>query len=214
MAIKVLFYGLAGAGSGLTWTPAKSLKFMASSISFVSLSMAIISCSIADRCMKVVKFSIKYTILSGKYKKYLWDKIKASLAFFFLQLERNSSHWTSLNSLHQVCNKSSNLISHSLGRNNGDFSSYLLINMEIEGQSRVIFLDDDTSRFLDSLCSNTLQGNKILTASNKREKNLLQSPWFMNYISPPLKKYTIVIFKNHVIFRTQHYSGPTEKWFY
>ena len=50
-----------------------------------------------------------------------------------------------------------NFVSHSLRRDDGHFSDELLVDMEVKGEARVVFLDDHTSGFLDGLGTNTLE---------------------------------------------------------
>lgn len=50
-----------------------------------------------------------------------------------------------------------NLVSHSLGRNDGDLTGDLLVGVEVIGQLRVVLLDDDSGRLLDGLSSDSLQ---------------------------------------------------------
>jgi hypothetical protein len=87
---------------------------------------------------------------------YLGNKVKASLSLLLLKLEGDTTDGTALNSLHQVSDETSNLISHSLGRNNGNLSDELLVDMEIKSEARVVFLDDHSGRLLDGFCSHTL----------------------------------------------------------
>ena len=62
-----------------------------------------------------------------------------------------------MDSLHQVSNKSSDLVSHSLAGNDGDIGSHTLVGVEIQSQARVILLDDNASGLLNGLCSDTLE---------------------------------------------------------
>ena len=54
-----------------------------------------------------------------------------SLSLLFLQLEGDTSDGSSLNSLHQVRGETSNLVSKSLGRDNGDLIADLLVGVEV-----------------------------------------------------------------------------------
>lgn len=90
-------------------------------------------------------------------KRYLRDKIQSALTLLLLQLEGDATDGTSLNSLHKVGDESSNFISHSLRRDNSNLAHKLLVNMEIQSQTRVVLLDDNSSGFLDSLRADTLQ---------------------------------------------------------
>merc|ERR1719180_434361 len=79
----------------------------------------------------------------------------------FLQFDRDTSDWTCLNTLHEMCNKPSNLVSQLLAWNNGDFFTYTLVGVEIEGQFHVVFFDDDTSGLFDRFSTNaTHDGDK------------------------------------------------------
>lgn len=53
--------------------------------------------------------------------------------------------------------ETSNLISHSLGRNHGNLAGDLLVDVEVKSESRVISLDDHSGRSLHGLSSDTLQ---------------------------------------------------------
>lgn len=51
-----------------------------------------------------------------------------------------------------------NLVTETLGVNDGDFIKDLLVDLEIESKTRVVLLDNNTGCLLDSLSSNaTLQ---------------------------------------------------------
>ena len=52
--------------------------------------------------------------------------------------------------------ESSNLVAHSLGRQDGNLIDDTLVGVEIEGQFSVVLLDDSTSTLLNSLCTDTL----------------------------------------------------------
>lgn len=68
--------------------------------------------------------------------------------------------------------ESSNFISHALRGDDGDFSSDSLVGMEVQSQLRVVFLDDDTSRFLDGLSTYTLK---------VQEMSLMNVVWIITY---------------------------------
>merc|ERR1740130_2147925 len=85
----------------------------------------------------------------------LWDIFHAALTLFFLQLQRDASHWPTLDAFHQVSCESSNLVPQTLGWNGGNLLCNLLVDLEIKGQLRVVLLDNHPSGLLHSLCSNT-----------------------------------------------------------
>jgi hypothetical protein len=73
-----------------------------------------------------------------------------------LQLEGNTTYRAPLDALHQVGDEASNLVSHALGGNDGNLAGNSLVGVEVEGQTRVVLLDDDPRGLLNGLCSDTL----------------------------------------------------------
>lgn len=83
-----------------------------------------------------------------------WDVLVLSLSLLLLQLERDTSNWTLLNSLHQVGGVTSDLVSESLGLDLSDLGGQSLVGLEVQGQLRVVSLDQNLRGSLDSLSSN------------------------------------------------------------
>lgn len=54
--------------------------------------------------------------------------------------------------------ESGDLVSQSLGGDNGDLFEDLLVRMEVEGHARVVALDDLTGRFLHGFGANAAHG--------------------------------------------------------
>ena len=73
----------------------------------------------------------------------------------FLQLQRNSSYGTSLNSLHEMSYEPRDLVSHSLRRNHGDLIADLLVRLKVESEFTVVFLDDFSAVVFHRFRSNT-----------------------------------------------------------
>lgn len=84
----------------------------------------------------------------------LWDVLVLSLSLLFLQLERDTSNWALLDSLHQVGGVTSNLVSESLGLDLSNLGGQSLVGLEVQGQLRVVSLDQNLRGSLDSLSSN------------------------------------------------------------
>ena len=97
----------------------------------------------------------------------LWDKVHATLALFFLELEGDSTNWTLLDSPHQVSNKSADLIAQMLRGNDCDFFANLLVGLEISGEFGVVFLNNLACSFLDCLSTNA-----SLFIEEKKERNI------------------------------------------
>lgn len=87
--------------------------------------------------------------------RLLGDKVHTALSLGFLELEGNTADRSLLNSLHQVGNETSDLVSESLGRDDGHFLGDLLVQLEVQSQLLVVLLNDVSGRSLDSLCSNS-----------------------------------------------------------
>ncbi len=85
----------------------------------------------------------------------LRDKVQSGLTLLLLQLQGDAANRASLDALHQVGDETGDLVSHSLGRNDGNFASDLLVDMEIKSQARVVLLDDHSGGLLNGLSSDT-----------------------------------------------------------
>jgi hypothetical protein len=91
-----------------------------------------------------------------KTNTHLRDEVESSLSLLLLKLQGDAADGASLDSLHQVGDEASDLISHSLGRNHGDLTGDLLVDVEVKGESRVVSLDDHSGGSLDGLSSHSL----------------------------------------------------------
>lgn len=85
----------------------------------------------------------------------IWDVLVLSFSFFFLQLERDTSNWTLLDSSHQVSSVTSDLVSQSLGLDSSDFVTQSLVGLEIHGQLWIVTFDQSLGGTLDGLGSNS-----------------------------------------------------------
>ena len=83
--------------------------------------------------------------LQSRFIRY---EIHSAFSFLFLKFQRNSSHRSSLNSLHQVRRETGDFVSQSLRGNDCDFICDSLIRRKIESETRVILLDDLARRLL------------------------------------------------------------------
>lgn len=83
------------------------------------------------------------------------DVLVLSFSFFFLQLERDASDGTLLNSLHQVGGVTGDLVTQSLRLDDGDFRSQSLVGFEVKSQLGVESFNEDLGGSLNSLSSNT-----------------------------------------------------------
>lgn len=86
--------------------------------------------------------------------RLLWNEVHTALSLGLLELEGDTSDGSLLNSLHQVSNETSDLVSESLGRNDGNLLGDLLVQLEVQSELLVVLLNDVSSRSLDSLSSN------------------------------------------------------------
>lgn len=79
--------------------------------------------------------------------------VVTTFTFFFLQLEGDTADGTTRDTLHQVGGETSNLVTKTLGLNDGDFVKDLLVDLEVESETRVVLFNDNTRSLLDSLGS-------------------------------------------------------------
>ena len=86
----------------------------------------------------------------------LGNKVQAPFSLLLLKLQRNSSNRALLDSLHEVGDETSDLISHSLGRNDCHLAGDALVGVKIQRQTRIVLLDNDSRRLLDGFSSDTL----------------------------------------------------------
>lgn len=100
------------------------------------------------------KPSVKF--LKAPMVQYLRHEVHTPLPLLLLQLQRNPSHRTPLDSFHQVGHKAGNLVTHTLGWDNGHLVTHTLIGVEVHRETRIVLLDDGSRRFLHRLRANTL----------------------------------------------------------
>jgi hypothetical protein len=63
----------------------------------------------------------------------LGNPIKSTFSLFFLNLEGDSFDWTTLNTLHKMGSKSSNLVAKTFCGDLGNFGKNLFVNVEVVG---------------------------------------------------------------------------------
>jgi len=86
----------------------------------------------------------------------LGDKVQSALSFFFLQLKRDTADRPLRDSSHQMGCVSSNLVAHSLRRENCYLIDNTFVGVEVECEPSVVFLDNSASTLLDGLRTDTL----------------------------------------------------------
>ncbi len=107
--------------------------------------------------------------------RFLWDEIHASFSLLLLELQGDVSNRTLLDSLHEMSDESSDLVSKALGRDDCDLLADLLVQLEVKSELLVVLLDNVSGRSLNGLCSNSshLEITEIAYRSGKfDEKNL------------------------------------------
>merc|ERR1719209_1127826 len=83
------------------------------------------------------------------------DIVIPSLSLLFLELDGDSSDSRALQSLHQVSDETSNLISKRFRGYNRNLVHNPLVGVEIQGELGVVLLDDQARSLLDGLRPNT-----------------------------------------------------------
>jgi hypothetical protein len=88
----------------------------------------------------------------------LGDEIHLSLTLLFLESEGDTSDGTGLDSLHEMGGETGDLVSESLGLNDGAVIDDSFVGVEVVGELTVVLLDDSSGGSLDSLSSNATHG--------------------------------------------------------
>ena len=84
----------------------------------------------------------------------LGDEIHLSLTLLFLESEGDTTDGSGLDSLHEMGGETGDLVSESLGLNDGAVIDDSFVGVEVVGELTVVLLDDSSGGSLDSLSSN------------------------------------------------------------
>lgn len=95
---------------------------------------------------------------------YLGHEVHTPLTLLLLQLQRNTSHRSPLDTLHEVGHKAGDLVPHPLGRDDRHLVANALVCVEVHRQTRVVLLDDGSRRLLDGLRADTLRERRTNTS--------------------------------------------------
>ena len=86
----------------------------------------------------------------------LRNKVQPTLALFLLQLEGDVAHGALGDAFHEVGGEPGDLVSHALGRGDGDLVDETLVGVEVEREPRVVLLDDGPRGLLHGLGADSL----------------------------------------------------------
>lgn len=89
-----------------------------------------------DLTMNVNAVSIART---ERNKSDIRDVVVLALTLLLLELEGDTTDWSTLNALHQVSGESSDLVAKSLGGDDGNFIADLLVGVEVCAMNSVSF---------------------------------------------------------------------------
>ena len=78
-----------------------------------------------------------------------------SLSLLFLEFEGDATDGSTLNTFHQVSRESSNLVSQTLGGDDGHLITELLVGVEVQSETGVVLFNQDPGGFFDRFCSNS-----------------------------------------------------------
>lgn len=90
---------------------------------------------------------------------HLRYEVHTPLPLLFLELQRNSSNRSSLDTLHQVGDEPSDLVPHTLGWDDSYLIADALVCVEVHSEPRVVLFDDGSGRLLHGLRTDTLRTN-------------------------------------------------------
>lgn len=100
------------------------------------------------------------------FRKYLGHIVVTSFTFFLLQLDRDATDRTGLDTLHQMGNETGNLISQTFARDDGDFLADAFVGVKVERQTWVVLFDNHPRRLLDGLGTHTTLSRSIMLLVN------------------------------------------------
>jgi uncharacterized protein (DUF2336 family) len=80
-------------------------------------------------------------LLNIKFR-FLWNEVHASLSLLLLELEGDVSDGTLLDSLHEMGDESSDLVSKALRGDDSNLLGDLLVQLEVESKLLVVLLDN------------------------------------------------------------------------
>jgi hypothetical protein len=103
------------------------------------------------RVREMIKVRVRITNL---HDGVVGNVVLTTLALLLLKLEGDTADRALLDTTHKVGNISSNLVSKTLGGDDGNITADLLVDVEVKGQLGVVLLDNDASSLLDGLGSN------------------------------------------------------------
>ena len=81
----------------------------------------------------------------------LRHKVHPALALLLLQLEGDVANGAALDALHEVRGEAGDLVTHALGGDDRNLVADALISVEVEGEARVVLLDNGAGGLLDGL---------------------------------------------------------------
>jgi hypothetical protein len=90
----------------------------------------------------------------GVEGRELGDVVVLALALLLLELEGDTTDGSTLDTLHQVGGETGDLVAETLGGDDGNLGGDLLVGLEVQGETRVVLLDQDLGGSLDSLGTN------------------------------------------------------------
>lgn len=90
-------------------------------------------------------------VVRGVEGRDLGDVLVLALTLLLLELEGDAADGATLNALHQVGGVAGNLVAEALGGDDGNLVADALVGLKVEGQARVVTLDDDLGGLLDGL---------------------------------------------------------------
>ena len=91
-----------------------------------------------------------------------------------LKLEGNAADGTLLDTLHEMGDKTSDLVAHGLRGDESNLSADTLVGVEVESKARVVLLDDCTSGLLDGLYANATHLVSKLKKKTKKQNKQIQ----------------------------------------
>ena len=88
------------------------------------------------------------------------DQVHLALALLFLQLQGDAANRATRNALHQMGDETGHFVAHTLGRDDSNFFTDLLVGVEVEAELGIVALDDVAGCPLDEGGADASLGGK------------------------------------------------------
>lgn len=103
---------------------------------------------------EILGFRVNLNAVARVKRGNLGHVVILALTLLLLELEGDTTYGAALNTLHQMGGEARNLVAQAFGRDDSHLINNTLVGVEIKGEARVVFLNENTGSPLDGLGAN------------------------------------------------------------